>query len=474
MKRLLSKLLPADFRGQVAGILLVGLVLSQAMAAVLYTVLLPQWQRVLRPELAVEKVAMVARLLESVTPAQRPAFAHLWDERDFRVTYDAAALGAHRAQRHTPQSAGQSARQSAPGRPDSRPDPQLRGAIAMRLGARLDAVRVVDAPTLDAPDAKHITVRLGNGDLLDVVTSVGLEVRYGLLEELATVTFVVLVTVGLWAWLTWMVNVPLTRFAHAAERVGLDIHTPPMPERGPAQLKRAIAAFNEMQLRLQRLLDDRTRMLGAISHDLRTPLTRLRLRVETGRAAAEEHKMLADIETMEAMLTSALAFIRGLDDEMEVPDAVDLDSLLQTACDMVSDLGGEVSYSGPARCRYRCRPQAMLRALTNIVSNAAKYGGCAHVSLERQPGAGYAIEVEDDGPGIPDSEKEKVFEPFYRTASARELDSQGIGLGLSIARSIVLAHGGTIELRDHEPLGLTVQITLPEASVPAEALRTRS
>ncbi len=467
MKRRLSKLLPADFRGQVAGILLVGLVLSQAMAAMLYTVLLPQWQRVLRPELAVEKVAMVAQLLESVTPSERPTFARLWDDRDFRVTYVPATHGAPRALERAPQGARQGTGPSVP----VRTDPGLRDSIARRLGARLDSVRVVDAPTLDEPDAKHITVQLGGRDLLDVITSVGLEVRYGLLEELATVTFVVLVTVGLWAWLTWMVNVPLRRFAHAAERVGLDIHAPPMPELGPAQLKRAIVAFNEMQLRLQRFLDDRTRMLGAISHDLRTPLTRLRLRVETGCAAAEELKMLSDIETMEAMLTSVLAFIRGLDDEMEVLDAVDLDSLLQTACDMVSDLGGEVSYRGPARCRYRCRPQAMLRALTNIVSNAAKYGSRAHVSLERQPGAGYTIEVDDEGPGIPDCEKEKVFEPFYRTASARELDSQGIGLGLSIARSIILAHGGTIELHDREPLGLKAHITLPEASGPAEALR---
>jgi signal transduction histidine kinase len=456
LKRLLRTLLPADFRSQVAGILLMGLVLSQALAAMLYMVLLPQWQRVLRPELAVEKVAMVARLLGAVTPAQRPAFARLWDDRDFSITYIPAA------------------RATAPLRPmtGSRADSALRLSIAERLGQTLDAVRVGSVATLGEPDAKRIVVQLPGGDRLDIVSPVGLEVRYGMLEELAIVAFVVLVTGGLWAWLTWSVTAPLTRFAHAAESVGLDIHAPPMPEQGPAQLQRAIRAFNEMQVRLQRFLDDRTRMLGAIGHDLRTPLTRLRLRIETDRAWEEKSKMLSDIERMEAMLSSALAFIRGLDEEMEAPDAVDLDSLLQTACDMVSDLGGEVSYSGPARCRYHCRPHAMLRALTNVVSNAAKYGNRARVSLRPQPGAGYQIDVEDDGPGIPDDEKEKVFEAFYRTAPAREMDSEGMGLGLSIARTIVLAHGGTIELHDRKPLGLTVRIVLPEMSGPREPLTT--
>ncbi len=446
LKRLLRKLLPADFRGQVAGILLAGLVLSQAMAAVLYMVLLPQWQRVLRPELAVEKVAMVVRLLETVRPAERPTFAHLWEDRDFRIAYE--PVRRDRA----------SLAQVSGGRPDS----ALRLSIAERLGESLGAVRVDAVPTLGEPDAKRIAVQLRDGDRLDIVSPVGLEVRYGMLEELAILIFVVLVTGGLWAWLTWSVSAPLTRFAHAAERVGLDIHAPAMPEQGPGQLRRAIRAFNEMQVRLQRFLDDRTRMLGAISHDLRTPLTRLRLRIETDRLGEEKSKMLSDIERMEAMLSSALGFIRGLDEELDAPDAVDLDSLLQTACDMVSDLGTEVSYAGPARCRYHCRPQAMLRAFTNIISNAAKYGLRAHVALRQRPG-GYLIEVKDEGPGIPDWEKEKVFEAFYRSASARELDSEGMGLGLPIARSIILAHGGTIELRDRKPLGLTVRIALPYA-----------
>ena len=273
--------------------------------------------------------------------------------------------------------------------------------------------------------------------------------------------FLVFATAGLLIWLTAMVNVPLRRVAQAAERVGVDINAPALAEQGPAQLRRLIRGFNDMQLRLQRFLNDRTLMLGAISHDMRTPLTRLRLRVETDRAADEKAKMLADIESMENMLGSSLSFVRGVDDA-EAHDAVDLASLLQTACDMVSDLGGEVEYHGEVRSRYRCKPQALLRALTNVIMNATKYGSRARVTLARIPGSGFVVEVEDEGPGISNAEKCKVFEPFYRSDGARDIDRQGMGLGLAIARSVILGHGGTIDLLDRKPRGLLVRIVLPD------------
>lgn len=439
----LRRLLPAGFRGQVAGILLLGLVLSQGMAAVLYMVLLPHWQKVLRPELAVTKVTMVVKLLESVPPAERPSFAALWSEADFQVSY---ADGGSRA--------------TAPLEARS-PDPALRAQLAAALHRGIAAVQVDAAEQRASPDRKRIAVALEDGSRITVVTSVGRESRLGFLEQVAIAAFMVFATAGLWAWLTWTVNRPLTRFSHAAERVGLDVHAPRLPEQGPAQLKRAIRAFNEMQVRLQRFLSDRTRMLGAISHDLRTPLTRMRLRIETDRVVEEKAKMLGDIEIMESMLASTLAFIRGVD-EVEAPEVVDLDSLLQTACDLVCDLGGDVTFSGPGRTRYHCRPQSIMRALTNVVENATKYGGRATVTLLAHDG--FTIDVDDDGPGIADAEKGKVFEPFYRTASARDSDSRGMGLGLAIARSVILAHGGTIDLHDRQPHGLRVRIFLPQAS----------
>jgi signal transduction histidine kinase len=449
MNRSLRRLLPADLRGQVAGILFLGLALSQLMAAVLYIVLLPKWQRVLRPESAIVRIEMVARLLESVGAAQRPGLLRVWNDRDFRLTYDFAVPTSVVAERA-----------------HSTNDEDLRQQIATKLNKSMDDIWVDNQPTAYSPDSKWIKVNLRGGGAFEVVTPVGLEHRLGLVEQVSSVVFLLFVTAGLWLWLTWMVNAPLTRVAQAAERVGLDIQSPLMVEQGSAQLQRVIRAFNDMQLRLQRFLTDRTLMLGAIGHDLRTPLTRLRLRVETDRAVGEKAKMLADIESMESMLSSTLSFVRGVDDA-EAHDAVDLAVLLQTVCDVVSDLGGAVEYVERARGTYRCRPQALMRALTNVIGNSVKYGRRANVSLAKTPGIGFIIEVEDEGPGIPDTEKAKVFEPFYRTAAAQEVDHQGMGLGLSIARSVVLGHGGTIELFDRSPCGLRVRIELPEASAQA-------
>lgn len=454
---LLRRLFPAGLRGQVAGILLLGLMLSQVMAAVLYVVLFPHWQKISRPELAVTKVAMVVRLLESVPAAQRPEFANLWSNSGFIVRY--TAPGASRT--------GAASQMETP-------DGQLRTQMETALNRSDDTVDVESIDRGNSADWKRIQVRLGgsggsggsgdaDGGSLQVLTPVGLESRLGYLEQWAIGAFMVFAMAGIWAWLTWTVNHPLIRFARAAERVGVDVNAPALPEQGPSQLRRAIRAFNEMQTRLQRFLSDRTRMLGAISHDLRTPLTRLRLRIETDRAAEEKSKVLSDIEIMESMLTSTLSFIRGVDD-VEAAEIVDLDSLLQTVCDLVSDTGGDVAYAGPGRCRYYCKPQSMMRALTNVVANAAKYGERAEVSLERLPEGGFIIEIADNGPGIAEAEKAKVFEPFYRTAAARDTDRQGMGLGLSIARSVILAHGGSIELRDRAHRGLIVTVSLPEVA----------
>jgi signal transduction histidine kinase len=437
----LRRLLPADLRGQVAGILFVGLALSQLVAAVLYVVLLPRWQGMLRPDAAVTRIEMVVRLLESAEPTQRPALARLWSEDGFKLSYDAAVLVGSATvvdSRHS----------------------QFREQIAAKLRKNPSDVWVQSTRAL--PDATRVGVALRGGGALEAITSIGLEHPLGLVAQAGLGAFLIFATAGLWVWLTLIVNVPLTRVARAAEHVGMDINAPQLAEQGPAQLQRVIRAFNDMQLRLRRFLTDRTLMLAAISHDLRTPLTRLRLRVETDRAVSEKQKMLDDIESMEGMIASSLSFIRGVDDA-EAHDVVDLDFLLQTACDMVSDLGGDVEYVGAVRSLYHCKPQALLRALTNVITNAVKYGRSARVTLARERDSGFVIDVEDDGPGISNWEKGRVFEPFYRSNTARDVDSRGMGLGLAIARSVILGHGGTISLLDRKPRGLLVRIILPEA-----------
>jgi len=443
-----SRWIPAGVRGQVAGILLAGLALSQAVAAALYIVLLPQWQAELRPEEAVTKLDVTIRLLEALPGAERPRAAHALDDAQFSIQYRpegrlAAAMGAS----------------------STAAERDLAERLRVRLRLPADHVAVGAAPA--SPDLKRIEIRLPDDAIVTVVTPVGYEHRLGLVEQGAIALFAGFVMTALWAWLTWRINAPLLRFARAAERVGMDVQAPALAEQGPAQLRRAIRAFNEMQERLQRMLTDRTLMLGAISHDLRTPLTRLRLRIETGRMPEERDRMLADIESMESMLTSSLSFVRGVDDA-ERPEIVDLDLTIQTVCDLLTDVGGNVVYDGPTGCRFLCRPLSLMRALTNVVENAVKYGGRVQVSLSRGDEGGYTIDVSDHGPGIPDEEKARVFAPFYRTGQARAQDLAGMGLGLSIARAIVLAHGGSITLDDVMPHGLRVRIALPRAAEGAD------
>jgi signal transduction histidine kinase len=436
----------ADLRGQVAAILLVGLLLSQLIAAGLYIGLLPRWERVQRPESAISRIVMVSRLLEITAPDQRPNIAIASSDTDFKLRYqpDVSVL-------------------TAVGRMSAE-DELLSRKLAASLKLPLERVLVEPAAGGSDPDSKRVQIGLSRGGALEVETAIGLENRLGLVEQVGLGIFGLCAIGGLWAWLTWMVNAPLARVARGAEQVGLDIQSPPLAQRGPAQLQRVIRALNDMHRRLQTFLLDRTSMLGAISHELRTPLTRLRLRIDADRIAGEKPRMLEDIEAMEHMLNSTLAYVRGVDDT-EPQEVVDLALLVQTACDTVGDLGGEVQFALAPTCRYRCRPHALMRALTNVITNAVKHGGSARVALTTDDPLAVIIEVEDEGRGISQDEKDKVFEPFYRSAWTLSRNQPGMGLGLSIARSIVLSHGGSIDLEDRTPNGLRVRIALPTASI---------
>jgi two-component system OmpR family sensor kinase len=250
---------------------------------------------------------------------------------------------------------------------------------------------------------------------------------------------------------------PLAAFSLAAERLGRDVRAPPVSLVGPAELKRAARALNGMQVRLQRHVDDRTAMIGAISHDLRTPLARLKFRLE--RVAAETRApMLADINQMEAMLAAVLTFIRDAS-EPGVRERVDLRSILECVVDDAALMGADASLERGDTFRVEVDPTAIQRVVTNLLDNALKYGGEARVSLQLK-GDEVVVQIADAGPGLAPDEFGRVFEPFYRSGPARTLDGQGVGLGLSIARSIARAHGGEVELRP-AARGLIAELRLP-------------
>jgi signal transduction histidine kinase len=271
---------------------------------------------------------------------------------------------------------------------------------------------------------------------------------------------VVVSLVLLLLWATKALTAPLSRFADAAEQFGRDFEYRTLPDQGPEEIRKASRAFNQMGARIKRLIEDRTNMLAAISHDLRTPITRLRLRTEFVEDETLRNDMLNDLEQLTEMVKSTLAFLRDsrLDEAMT---NFDLAELLRKVCGQFAEIGKEVTYTGDEQKVVSGRPDAISRAVTNLIENAVKFGTKASVVLHSLADGSVAIDVLDDGPGISDSDPVRLLRPFVRGDSARTLTPQsGFGLGLTIASSIIEAHGGQLTLTNRKPRGLAARLRL--------------
>jgi signal transduction histidine kinase len=287
---------------------------------------------------------------------------------------------------------------------------------------------------------------------------------------MATLLFIVISVTLLGLWAARALTAPLSSFAKAAESFSLNSAPAPLPERGPEEIRSVAKALNRMRERISTLIDDRTKMLAAISHDLRTPITRMRLRSEFIEDQVQRSHMLGDLDQMRSMLESVLSFLRN-DRNLESMTLVDIATTLQLVTDQFADMGHKVAYDGPQHAMATVRPDDLYRSITNLVENAVRFGAEATIRLRVSPNT-VTIDVEDDGPGICDARKQVVLEPFVRGDSARNMDdASGFGLGLSIARAIVLAHGGELSLNDRQPHGLIVRIEFPihQQSRPAAA-----
>jgi signal transduction histidine kinase len=260
-------------------------------------------------------------------------------------------------------------------------------------------------------------------------------------------------------WVVRRVTAPLASLSTAAERLGNDLNALPMPETGTIETRQASRAFNTMQARLRSLIENRTRMLAAISHDLRTPLTLLRLRAENVENATEREKMLATIAEMDAMVTTTLAFARD-EATAETRRPTDITALVQSIVDDMADTGLPVRMESADPIVYDCRPTALKRALRNLIDNAVKYGKKASVAI-KPTAKSIEITIDDEGPGIPEQELSRVFEPFYRVEKSRSPETGGVGMGLAIALSAMQAHGGELILSNRSAGGLRASIVLP-------------
>ncbi len=252
---------------------------------------------------------------------------------------------------------------------------------------------------------------------------------------------------------------PLHVLAGAAEALGRDIHRPPLAEDGPLEIRQAARAFNTMQGRLVRFIEERSRIFAAMSHDLKTPITRMRLRADLLDDEELRHRFEADLKEMEAMVTHTLEFMRGLGGQ-EARQDVDVMALLESLQSDNEAMGRQVTVQGQAQAPYPARVSLLKRCLANLIDNAVLYGERAVVQVEDTRG-GLTLRVLDEGPGIAPAELEKVFEPFYRLEQSRSRETGGTGLGLAIARNIAHMHGGDIVLRNRPAKGLEAILTLP-------------
>ncbi|RXF70868.1 HAMP domain-containing protein [Hansschlegelia zhihuaiae] len=310
---------------------------------------------------------------------------------------------------------------------------------------------------LDDAFGMGLAVRLKDGSWLNTAFAKPAATALWTTPAAVTLGLMALLLTAIAAFLIRGITRPMRQMADAAEALGRGEHVT-LAECGPDDVRQTAEAFNRMQERLQRFVEDRTRMLAAIGHDLRTPITSLRLRAEFVSDEETREKMLVTLDELRTMTEASLAFARE-EAVAEETRAVDLTALVESLCDDLREIGQDVVFAEGERACARCRPDALRRAVRNLIENAVRYGGRARVSVTESAQT-IEIRVEDDGPGIPAEAIEQVFAPFYRLESSRNRETGGVGLGLAIARTIARRHGGDVTLANL-PDGLAACVSLP-------------
>jgi signal transduction histidine kinase len=307
---------------------------------------------------------------------------------------------------------------------------------------------------------ENLNVRLRDGEELRL-SVLPPRANNGPQTDIGGIILVFLISIAFLAYLVArMTTRPLKQLAQAAKDLGQDINHAPLELTGASEIRQASAAFNAMQARIRQYIFQRTQMLAAITHDLQTPLTRMRLRLEKVSDFELQERLIGDLSAMQQMVREGLDLARSMD-ATEAMTMLDLDSLLDSVCADAVDAHQSVELSGRANMALRGRPLDLRRCLVNLIDNAVKYGHQAAVVVDRINGAA-RIRIRDNGPGIADGELARVFEPFYRVETSRSRESGGTGLGLTIARNIAEQHGGSIALANHPEGGLEAILMLPE------------
>jgi signal transduction histidine kinase len=465
----MKRLWPQSLFGRLVGVLIAGLVLAQVLSAWI------NWaerDRVLLRTAGiqpVQRVVDIVHLLDSIDAGERSRIVRILNVPPQRVTLgraapvsDAqgsahalmfttmlrAALGDGRAVRVS------EGRSPAPGSPTGTP---IRGPHEMMMGGQDYGMRGYG----HAPGAVQLVtqVQLNDGTWVTFDSQLPAGAASLPLRLLLTLGMLLAVVLALSLIAVRWVSRPLRTLAEAAEGLGKNIHRAPLPLDGPTEVRQAAQAFNTMQSRLTRYIDDRTQVLAAMSHDLKTPLTRLRLRAELLEDEALRQRFEQDLGEMQAMVADALEALRGLDaPARSMP--VDVMALLESLQADAQEAGRSVDIEGRADAPLQGDAARLKRCVGNLLDNALAYGTRARIQVEDSAKA-LTMRIRDDGPGIPEEMLERVFDPFFRLEGSRSRDTGGTGLGLSIARNIARAAGGEVRLRNLPQGGLEAELSLP-------------
>lgn len=464
----MTRFFPKSLFGQTLLVLLVGLVASHLVGSWIYSLDRSQILRAVGGELIVQRITNLARLVDEAPEEWRARIVAAASEETFTAALSPEAPQGPMEDEDLP--AAEALRQLLTEQlsPDGSIRPlvsasQPRGMVeglARQMRERNPMMRGVEGlgPLAGFRDLQ-VAVPLRDGQWLTFTTVLPESGAAFSPRFLVSMGIMALITLLVAVWAVRRVTAPLGALGQAARRLGEDLDAPPMVETGTVETRQAAQAFNAMQARLRRMIEDRSQMLAAISHDFRTPLTLLRLRVENVEDPAEREKMLATIADLDAMVAATLAF--ASDGAKAAPRRpTDVAALLASIVDDMEDGGLPVRMEEAEPAIYPCDPASLKRALTNLVDNALKYGERASVAL-RKTGRGIEIAIDDDGPGIPEAELTQVFEPLYRLESSRSRETGGMGLGLAITLSIIRAHGGQLTLANRPEGGLRALVVLP-------------
>lgn len=446
MTDLLRKLIPQRLTGQIVALLILVLLLSQVLSFWIFGY---EWRKVLgdhERSFMLERIASVASLLD-VAPAEY--HSQILQTASTRYIQFWISQGPEFIQTDTPENRDISERLDAlfaESNPrnyyvasfEQNSDSKFRTVIGMQL-ADSQWLNYGRVPFLRfAPPPQHRAILL--------------------------MTFLLIVFGIVIVLMVRRLTRPLAELTVAAEKAGRGEFLPSLPEQGTPDVRLLINSFNRMQERLQRFIRGRMQMLAAMNHDLRTPITSLKLQIEMLDDERSKQKLLQTTDEMQHMVEATLEYARQ-DSVREETQRTDLDALVESICRDFSDMGHAVTFHGMGDIIYPCRPSSLKRALRNLVDNAVKYGEEVSVDVSETADS-YLITINDRGPGIAVGDRERVFEPFVRLEDSRSRDTGGVGLGLAIARTCIHAHGGTIALRDRDAGGLSVLVNLPKIMVP--------